>query len=281
MVPGRIPEHALFGVVHRIVGDEADIARIRAIGGDSGVDVGSECFEHARAFRFVSASTLGQIRFALRPEIFSYQAGHVLRVDRVSHPLLVRCEIAEDRGEPVVVALEDRITLVLVAPGAGHRHAHHPAAHHVDDGIEVVVLREFHVGGFVIPDSQPIEPRRGEGGEIAIREFVAGELFDQESVPGEVFVDRVHDPVAISPGGGLDPVSLVAVGVGIADRVEPVSRPFDAMLRRFEKSIDHAFVGARRVVVEERRDFGRGRGETGQVEGDAADEGVSIRFGGG
>ena len=67
---------------------------------------------------------------------------------------------------------------------------------------------------------------------------------------GMLRVERVDDPVAPRPHVALG-VGLVAVGVGVAGRVEPVERHPLAVARRGEQAIDDLLVGVRRRVGEE------------------------------
>ena len=92
------------------------------------------------------------------------------------------------------------------------------------------------------------------------------------SVVGLVAVEGADDVVAIAPGVGAVRVVLEAVGVGVADDVEPVAAPALAVVRRGEQAVDEFLVGVGRLVGEEGVDlFGRRR-QAGQIERDAADE---------
>ena len=59
---------------------------------------------------------------------------------------------------------------------------------------------------------------------VALGQQVAGELLDGELVERHVAVEGVDHPVAPAPHDALA-VALVAVGVGVAGRVEPARRP--------------------------------------------------------
>jgi len=99
--------------------------------------------------------------------------------------------------------------------------------------------------------------------EGSIREQVAGELFDDELVKGEVAIEGVDDPLAIFPDGpGFVPGA--AVGVGVAGLIEPVAGPAFAELGRGEEAVDDGFVGLGFDGV--------GR-EAGEIERDAAELG--------
>ena len=69
-------------------------------------------------------------------------------------------------------------------------------------------------------------------------------------------------------------IEFVTVGFGVADEVEPVPGPALAVVRGGEQAFHNSFEGLRRLVGEKGIHFG-GRGRlTGEIEGDAADEGA-------
>jgi hypothetical protein len=74
---------------------------------------------------------------------------------------------------------------------------------------------------------------------------------------------------------------MKAVGIGVTGDIEPVSGHTFAEAWGGEQPVDQAFVGAGRAVGDEGIDFLRGRRETGEVEGESADEGGGFGFGGG
>ena len=80
---------------------------------------------------------------------------------------------------------------------------------------------------------------------VAFGQQVAGDLLDGELVEREVAVEAPSiDLVAPGPHGPRA-VALVAVGVGVAGRVEPVARHALAVARRRQQPVDHLLVGVR------------------------------------
>ena len=91
-------------------------------------------------------------------------------------------------------------------------------------------------------------------------------------------VRAVVSTIEVLPRGLFVAVALEAVGVGVAHEVEPVARPFLAIVGTREQTIDEAFVSIGRWIFHERVDlFGRGR-KAGQVVGRAADERFAARL---
>ena len=90
-------------------------------------------------------------------------------------------------------------------------------------------------------------------------------LLLEEAVVRLVVVEALDDVVAVSPGVRLGGVELVAVGLGVADQVQPVPAPALAVARGREQSVDHLVVSLGRSVGEEGVDLIGGRREPGEV----------------
>ncbi len=112
-----------------------------------------------------------------------------------------------------------------------------------------------------------------------VRQQVAGKLLDGEAVERQVLVQRVDDPVAPAPGVRPAGVFLVAVGVGIAGRVEPVPGPALPIVRRAQQPIDQLLVGVGGTVVQEFVDLYRRRRQAEQVEAEPSQQRRLVRFG--
>src|SRR6185295_16511218 len=89
-------------------------------------------------------------------------------------------------------------------------------------------------------------------------------------------VERLDQPVAVGPRVRTLAVLVVAVRLGEVDEVHPLARPALAVARAREQPVDHALVCAGCFVGEERRLLLRRRRQSGEVEGDAAQERASI-----
>ena len=195
--------------------------------------------------------------------------------------VLDRDDIVEEAAEGVVVALQDRIELMVVAAGALHAGAEEDVAGGVGDVVQDVLPLPARVAVvvFVDPVAEVAEGRERVG--VAGEEFVAGELLLHEAVVGLVLVEGLDDVIAVAPGGRAEVVDAVAVAVGVAHEVEPRARHPLTVGRGGEQAVDELIVGRRVLVLDEGSDlFGRGR-QTGQVEGDAADEHGALGFAGG
>src|SRR5947209_3683947 len=82
-------------------------------------------------------------------------------------------------------------------------------------------------------------------------ELVAGDLFADQTVVRLVVVEGPDQIVAVVPGLGPQLIDPVAVGVGVADQVEPVLGPSLAVSGRGEQAVDQRLVGVGRGVGEE------------------------------
>ena len=162
-------------------------------------------------------------------------------------------DAGKHRLKGVIVALRDRIELVIVAAGAmdgeALEGAHH--RHHVVVAIEV--LRHEMVDGVLTDaDHEGVVP--GAGGEeaegrnrlwIIGEEDVAGHLLGDEPAIGLVGIEGADHPIAVGPGVGAGMVVVVAVGVGVMSGIEPVAGEVFPVPRRGKEIVNLA---ADRVV---------------------------------
>ena len=112
-------------------------------------------------------------------------------------------------------------------------------------------------------------PRRGHP---LLDEEIAGQMGPEEGVERLVTVEGSDAPVAVAPGVAVGDVFVEAVGVGIADDVEPVPGLMLAVARRREQSIDHPIPGLRQLVRQEGVDLVGRRREARQRERRPAQE---------
>ena len=171
-----------------------------------------------------------------------------------------------DVGEhPVIVALADRVELVVVALGALHRQAQHGLAdrvHAVEHGLHAELFR---IGPALLVDHRVAqEARRNALLLRGARQQVARDLLDDEPVIGHVRVERVNDPVAVEP----DLARLVlfkAVRVGVARGVKPDAAPALAVVRRCQQAPCQAVVSVGSRVLQVTLDLRKRWGQPGQV----------------
>ena len=136
---------------------------------------------------------------------------------------------------------------MIVAAGTVDRQAEEHLAGRRDDVVQLVVAGLLRVGRLVVPQAEAIEAGGDDRLGRDVRQLVAGKLLADELVVRLVVVERADDVVAVPPGVWLRPVALEAVGLGVADQVEPVPRPALAVVRRGEQAIDDLFVGVGRL----------------------------------
>ena len=155
-------------------------------------------------------------------------------------------ERREERLEPVIVLLQDRVELVVVAAGTADAQPEEDLARDVGDVIQDVGPLPAHVALVVFVGAQPeVAGRHSQLGIVGI-ELVAGKLLGQEAVVGFVGVEGPDDIVAVTPGVGAERILPVAVRLGIAHEVEPVPPPALAVTRRGQQAVDQSLVGVRR-----------------------------------
>src|SRR5258708_3768617 len=114
---------------------------------------------------------------------------------------MIVIDIREEHGhEAVVIGLQDRIELVIVAARASHREAEKGARSSADRIIEVnvavlriILLAEADRG------ADAIEAGGDEGVIAAVVQLIAGYLLADEAVVGLILVQGADDVIAIAP----------------------------------------------------------------------------------
>lgn len=182
----------------------------------------------------------------------------------------------EDAVEAIVIRLQDGIELVVVAAGAADGEAHEGGGDAVGHLHEIFLAVLFFVD--VAADDMAGAGAEEAGGDEGVGvlgvEFVAGELFADETVVALVGVEGADQVIAIAPGVGALGVEFKAIGVGVANYIEPLLRPAFAIALAGHEAVEEAFVGFGAFVFQEGGDFvGSGR-EAGEIKGCAADEGA-------
>ena len=75
-----------------------------------------------------------------------------------------------------------------------------------------------------------------------VRQQIARKLFARELVERHVLVERVDDPLAVFPDAAFR-IDMVAMRVGVARRIKPVTRLVLAVSRRVEQTVHQLWVG--------------------------------------
>ncbi len=193
--------------------------------------------------------------------------------------LAVLVDAVEEGGERVVVVDRDRIELMRVALRAAEGQPEPGGAHGVHAVEDVIDAGFFRVAaafavGHVIAMEAGRELLLGGG----VREEVAGELLEGETIVRHVAVEGVDDPVAPRPvvAGG---VRLEAVGVRVTRGIQPPHGHAFAVMGRGQQAVDRPLVRVRGLVGEEGLGLGFGRRQAGEVEGKPTQQGVARGFG--
>ena len=113
-----------------------------------------------------------------------------------------------------------------------------------------------------------------------VRQQIARKLFGRELVERHVLVERVDDPLAVFPDAPFR-IDMVAMRVGVARRIKPVTRLVLAVSRRVEQTVHQLFVGVLIPIGKERVHFLRCWGQACQVIGHPANQRGPVGFRGG
>ena len=181
-----------------------------------------------------------------------------------------------DEGEhAVVVALGERVVLVVVTLRALNREAQNGLADRVH-AVEHRLHPELLGIGSALGVDHRIAQEAG-GYAIVLRRSgkqVSGDLLDDESVVGHVCIECADHPVAIEPDlTGL--VFFEAVGVGVPRCIEPDASPPLAVVRRGKQSLYLSLVSARSCIPQERRSLCWRRRQTGEVQAESTEQSLS------
>ena len=123
--------------------------------------------------------------------------------------------------------------------------------------LQSIVLILTWVIGFIVPCTQPQESGCNDTRLRSVWDFVTSKLLGDELIIGHVRVDRIDDPIAITPGKRLHFVSFVAVGFSKPRQIQPMSCPALTEMLRSQKLIHDFFVRVRRSILFESNDFFR------------------------
>ena len=139
--------------------------------------------------------------------------------------------VVEEGQQPVVVALRDRVELVVVALAAADGQAEPDAAGGVDaidDGLDAEL---FHIdAAFFVNEGVAVEAGGDALAPGGVRQQVAGQLLDRELVERQVGVQGGEYPVAVRPDRPRR-IDAEAVAVGVPGQVQPDAAPPLAVVR--------------------------------------------------
>ena len=213
--------------------------------------------------------------------------------------------------DPEEVRLEERVGFVVVTVAAAHREPEDGRAGRRDDlGEELgpVPLRFLEDRRRAVEGTEPEVaggdkgPGPGFVGGWVGRQFIAGELLGEESVVGHVGVEGIDAPIAVAPDLRPQFVALEAIGIGVANGIEPgdgkmlaiggagkepVDKPLDRVVGLVGDEGLHLVGGRReprdieRHPAHERAPVGAGVGPDSRRGEPVVEEGVDDRRGGG
>src|SRR5687768_2134566 len=138
---------------------------------------------------------------------------------------------------------------MVMAAGTAERLAEHRAANGVDllvSNIEPLLL------GFNAEQHLGTDDQKAGGNPLTVsllngveRQKVTGQLFEEESVKGQVRIDGLDDPVSIAPGFPEQKILVQSVRVSVAGQIQPVPAPAPAEFWRCQQLVDDGGQGFR------------------------------------
>ena len=195
--------------------------------------------------------------------------------------LVHHARAGENAGEAVVVALGDRLELVVVAPRASDCEPQHGAP----DGVHAIfpfVSHHVEAVAIVIFGAEPNEAERRQVFGTGI-ELIGSELKLDELIVRQIAVEGLDDPLAVFVGVRIKEFCVVADLVrlvfGVTRERKPEAGHAFAERVRLQEAIDDAIVSVGPFVRDERIDVGWSRRQAGKVHRDPADQRLAIGLG--
>ena len=186
----------------------------------------------------------------------------------------------EDPGQGVIIGRGNGVELVIVASGTADRQAHERARRRVD-----LLVDDIHLHLDRVVFGQHLGAEREEAGGGPVFELrgvvgsgkkISGQLFLHELIVRLVLIERANHVIAIPPCVPVHQVLVEPVRIGITGYIEPVPRPSLSIMRRGQQAVYDFCERIETGVGQERVHFLRCRGQPGQIECGAADQGALI-----
>ena len=208
-------------------------------------------------------------------------------------PLLDVERRIEHRLKRVVILLRDRLELVVMTLRALHRHTQQAGPDDLHRRFERVVAIgadlvriAIALAGAVLAIAKEVRgfEQLDDLGRRGLTRFPAGQLVARKLLANKlverlVAIQCADHVVAVAVGERTIRVGVeIAVGICVARSVEPMLAPAFAVARRAQETLNHPLVGTRLFVGHKARDLVRRRRQSGEHEGDAANERGSICF---
>ena len=153
----------------------------------------------------------------------------------------------ENRGQPVIILMFDRIKLVVMTPDTAERHSHKGFADGINLLIDNVHLKFLHIGLSQHPGTK--RQKSGRRNRLpALRQKIARYLLNQKLVERFVLVKRTHHIVPIPPRISEGDIFVHAVGIRIPRHIQPMPPPALAVLWRCQQTLDDTVEGLGGVV---------------------------------
>ena len=206
------------------------------------------------------------------------------RLGRPRRAPVVVPRVLENPGDRIIILRRDRIEFVVMTAGAGHGQSQQTAGH----GVHPVVqrLRLSHclalvgvaIRNITWPEGQ--KPRRRH---VALRHQIARELALHKLIEGQVAIQRLHHPIAVTPRFGALALTIqkTTQPIAVAGHVQPMPAPAFPRVGRRQQAVHHPRKSVRLEVVHKSLRLLSGRGEAGQIIAGAADQGQTVCFRGG
>ena len=166
--------------------------------------------------------------------------------------MILKARLGKTGDQPVVVTDGNRVILVVVTSSTADGQTKHGGAHGVDDIIELLVATAFPLLlGLLGGEGTGSQEAGGGLGHIVFRfHLVTRNLQLHEAIVGHVLVQGLYDEIAEMIGISTVLIEGVAIALGEAGEVQPVSGPTLSVMGTGEKLVDELLIGLWGLIVE-------------------------------
>ena len=179
------------------------------------------------------------------------------RIHRRIHLLTVNLYFATDRfgkrsDQPVIVALRNRIVLVIVTTSAAHGQPQQARAQRGDHIFQLVVAvpLEFLFGLNDVFHSRHEKAGGGTCLRVVGLQQITGDLPADKLIVRHILIQGLDDKVTVVVGRAAILVHFKAVALAKPRQVEPMSSPAFAVVLVIEQPIDQLLISFRRIVCD-------------------------------
>ena len=210
------------------------------------------------------------------------------------HPLLLSMRLQLSRGghhriidwkdplkegtQPVIVLLQNRIKLMIVAAGTLHSKSQKDVTRGIRHFVENQIPLTTRVAIVVLINPVPQKSRSDQGIRVLRKQFIPGQLFLHKLVIRFVLIQTLNHIIPVPPGIRAVVINSIAIRICIPNNIQPVPRPTLTVTITGQQSIHHAFPGIRPLIRHELLNLRSSRWQSRQIKCHPTNQYLPVRF---